>query len=526
MSSRPGAADAVSGPRSPEVPAIGSGGETPPANRDIPPQLGLRYFQFLEAALDEILVFSRDGRLEYINRRAAARLGVPPSSIIGLHIREVLPTPLVALAREQAARVYAMRAPVYGEHAVAFPDGTSGWRSAWFVPLKTDSGEIQGILCIARDITARKRTETELLDSREAYKNLAHSNSRLLQAVEASAEIIFMTDRDGVITFVNREFERVYGYTADEVVQRTTPRILKGGDQSPQVLRDVLAAALARRGRPRRVRESDERRPAHRGGRRGQPDLERRTNGDRRVPRHSAGHHRAQTTRGRAPPPQPRAGHRAQHHARRHSRRRRTRPRALGERSLSRNVGVPARCPAERVRRRRDRSPREQAGRPRALPSGTAYAGRASPAGDAPGSRVARRPDLRSVYDADARSRRRVLRARVVLPRRHRAQAQREPAAADAEEAATQCVSRRADRAAQPVSARGAAGPRADGDGAAPGPRLCARLHRSRQLQTDQRQSRSRRRRPSARGLQPPASSRRCGRKTRSPGSAATSSSF
>ena len=51
----------------------------------------------------------------------------------------------------------------------------------------------------------------------------------LRKAVETSGEIIFLTDRDGIITYVNPAFTRVYGYTAGEVVQKTTPRILKSG---------------------------------------------------------------------------------------------------------------------------------------------------------------------------------------------------------------------------------------------------------------------------------------------------------
>lgn len=52
---------------------------------------------------------------------------------------------------------------------------------------------------------------------------------RLRLAVEASGEVIFMTDAGGTITYVNPEFERVYGYAPVELVGRTTPRILKGG---------------------------------------------------------------------------------------------------------------------------------------------------------------------------------------------------------------------------------------------------------------------------------------------------------
>ena len=49
------------------------------------------------------------------------------------------------------------------------------------------------------------------------------------QALDAVGEVIFMTDATGVFTFVNREFERLYGYSAPEVVGACTPRILKSG---------------------------------------------------------------------------------------------------------------------------------------------------------------------------------------------------------------------------------------------------------------------------------------------------------
>jgi two-component system, cell cycle sensor histidine kinase and response regulator CckA len=52
---------------------------------------------------------------------------------------------------------------------------------------------------------------------------------RLRLAVESSGEIIFMTDASGTITYVNPEFERVYGYTSADIVGRASPRILKGG---------------------------------------------------------------------------------------------------------------------------------------------------------------------------------------------------------------------------------------------------------------------------------------------------------
>jgi len=55
----------------------------------------------------------------------------------------------------------------------------------------------------------------------------------LYQAVESSGEVIFLTDPEGIITYINPEFTRLYGYDAEEVVGKTTPRILKSGEMAP-----------------------------------------------------------------------------------------------------------------------------------------------------------------------------------------------------------------------------------------------------------------------------------------------------
>jgi PAS domain S-box-containing protein len=63
--------------------------------------------------------------------------------------------------------------------------------------------------------------------------------SHFQQAVNASGEAILMTDRRGIITFVNPEFVRLYGYTAEEVVGRATPRLLKSDRTSDDACRSL-----------------------------------------------------------------------------------------------------------------------------------------------------------------------------------------------------------------------------------------------------------------------------------------------
>ena len=51
----------------------------------------------------------------------------------------------------------------------------------------------------------------------------------LKKAVDNSGEIIFMTDKEGIFSFVNPAFTAVYGFTPEEVVGKLSPRILESG---------------------------------------------------------------------------------------------------------------------------------------------------------------------------------------------------------------------------------------------------------------------------------------------------------
>ena len=52
---------------------------------------------------------------------------------------------------------------------------------------------------------------------------------KLLMAVNTTSEAIFLTDTEGIITYVNSGFTALYGYTADEVIGKVTTRIIKSG---------------------------------------------------------------------------------------------------------------------------------------------------------------------------------------------------------------------------------------------------------------------------------------------------------
>lgn len=67
---------------------------------------------------------------------------------------------------------------------------------------------------------------------------------KLSRAVEQSADAVAITDRDGVIEYVNPAFESLTGYTSEEACGRT-PRILKSGEQGPEIYQEMWATILA-----------------------------------------------------------------------------------------------------------------------------------------------------------------------------------------------------------------------------------------------------------------------------------------
>ena len=104
-------------------------------------------------------------------------------------------------------------------HAERFAPALSGGKGAYVsvlgAPLFNINGERVGSIESVRDITGRKKDLESLV--------------KLKKAIDTSGEAIFLTDREGIFTFVNPAFIALYGFTSDEIIGKVTPRILKSG---------------------------------------------------------------------------------------------------------------------------------------------------------------------------------------------------------------------------------------------------------------------------------------------------------
>ncbi|MGD1102281.1 MAG: SpoIIE family protein phosphatase [Terriglobia bacterium] len=67
---------------------------------------------------------------------------------------------------------------------------------------------------------------------------------QLVRAVEQTADSVVITNRQGVIEYVNPAFEETTGYSADEALGRT-PRLLKSGLHDEQFYKELWASLMA-----------------------------------------------------------------------------------------------------------------------------------------------------------------------------------------------------------------------------------------------------------------------------------------
>lgn len=81
------------------------------------------------------------------------------------------------------------------------------------LPVDADGKSV--IVLIIKDVTVLKKREEDFVNFKKA--------------VDTSGDIVFITDKDGIINYINQTFTKVYGYSKDEILGLHTPRILKSG---------------------------------------------------------------------------------------------------------------------------------------------------------------------------------------------------------------------------------------------------------------------------------------------------------
>lgn len=168
-----------------------------------------------------IVVADKDGRFLICNQKARSVIGIDLKSGAPQAWSEVRgffkPDAITPYPLEELPSTRVLAGETVPETDIfirneQFPAGI--WVAVQANPLRKEGGAIRGSVVVFRDITSKKERDTRI--------------QILTNAVEQTADSIIITDRGGVIEYVNPAFESTTGYKREEL-RGLTPRILNSG---------------------------------------------------------------------------------------------------------------------------------------------------------------------------------------------------------------------------------------------------------------------------------------------------------
>ncbi len=174
----------------------------------------------LNAIPDIMFRYRADGT--YLDFKPAKdfKIFVPPDELIGRNVQEILPPELaqrMLRAYQQAIRSGETQIL---EYQLPIDEQLHDYETR-IVACGCDE-----VIEIMRDITARKHAEVALAQSERKYRNL----------VETSQDVIWSTDTQGRLTFVNQAVKQVFGYEPEEMLGRPFTDFMP----AEQLVKDVV----------------------------------------------------------------------------------------------------------------------------------------------------------------------------------------------------------------------------------------------------------------------------------------------
>ena len=183
----------------------------------------------LAAIPDLLFEVGLDGRIYDYHSPRSDLLAVPANVFLGKCFSEVLPPDVVETCISAIGEASDKGWSVGKQYALALPQG-----KRWFelsVALKSGTeDQAQRFILLARDITERKQAEDELRESEALFRAVS----------ESAHDAIVTADSGSMIIKWNNGAERIFGYTADEVIGRPLTILM------PERFRDLHLKGIAR----------------------------------------------------------------------------------------------------------------------------------------------------------------------------------------------------------------------------------------------------------------------------------------
>ena len=164
----------------------------------------------IESMMDALIVVDPDGKIQTVNKATCDLLGYPPNEMIGKSIDAILPTPGYL---DEQGEIENFEASLKRKEGGTIPVLLSS------SVMRDKSGNIEWIVCTARDITERKQAEETLRESEDRYRDL----------VECSQYLILTHNLEGQVLSINHGGATYLGYEPKDFLKKNIRDLLPHG---------------------------------------------------------------------------------------------------------------------------------------------------------------------------------------------------------------------------------------------------------------------------------------------------------
>src|SRR5688572_26702198 len=173
---------------------------------------------------EAIISADRDLRVTAWNPAAERIFGFSSGEAVGQHVSLIAPPGEERGQLDALSRVLAGGGVETVETIRRTKSGMLVPVTLTLMPIENGSGTVTGVAAVAREDSDRQRADRAL--------------RRLGAIVESSDDAIVSKDLDGIVTSWNRSAERIFGYTAPEMIGRSIRAIIPADrqDEEDQVL--------------------------------------------------------------------------------------------------------------------------------------------------------------------------------------------------------------------------------------------------------------------------------------------------
>jgi PAS domain S-box-containing protein len=195
-----------------------------------------RYRSLVETSLTGIFQLDNRAQVNYVNEQLARMIELQPGELTGRSVADFLaPEDRSEVIERSQARMRGEGPPtdVYEVDLLSW----SGRRIPviFAVSLITnDEGEPEGVSGLVLDISQRKTLEAALRTERD----------RLGAILSNVGDAVLVTNREGLIEFVNPAWERLNGFTSDEALSKS-PNLVKSGLHEADFYNDMWETILS-----------------------------------------------------------------------------------------------------------------------------------------------------------------------------------------------------------------------------------------------------------------------------------------